>query len=131
MEMLSPFFYFVSMNVRCRQLFDVLTHPVVAGRRLPILLACNKADLGSKAHTTQFIRKILEREIDAMRSTRRSLAGDEAGTTDVLGPPGESFSFQTPSGRSRSPVVTFASVSAVDSGGVKDVETFIRRCIPA
>jgi hypothetical protein len=31
-----------------------------------VLLACNKQDMGSKAHTVEFIRKRLERELDAV-----------------------------------------------------------------
>lgn len=46
-----------------RQLYEVLAHKSVAGRRLPVLLAANKADAGIKAHTADFIRKRLEREL--------------------------------------------------------------------
>ena len=42
----------------------MLSHPSVVARRLPVLLACNKADQGHKAHTLDFIRKRLEKEID-------------------------------------------------------------------
>jgi signal recognition particle receptor subunit beta len=34
---------------------------------VPVLLACNKQDMGSKAHTLEFIRKRLERELDQVR----------------------------------------------------------------
>ena len=47
-----------------RQLYDLLAHPAVGRRRLPVLLACNKADMGERAHTVDFIRKRLEKEID-------------------------------------------------------------------
>ena len=46
-----------------RQLYEVLAHKSVAGRRMPVLLAANKADAGIKAHTADFIRKRLEREL--------------------------------------------------------------------
>ena len=51
-----------------RQLYDLLSHPAVAKRKLPVLLACNKADQGTKAHTVEFVRKRLEKEIDQVRS---------------------------------------------------------------
>ncbi len=38
-------------HVAHRLLFDVLTHPLVVRKRLPVLLACNKGDAGTKAHT--------------------------------------------------------------------------------
>lgn len=47
-----------------RQLYEVLSQPALARHRAPVLLACNKQDLGSKAHTVDFIRKRLEKEID-------------------------------------------------------------------
>ena len=47
----------------CRFLYEVLTHPAVRKRRVPVLLACNKADHGAKAHTVDFIRKRLEKEM--------------------------------------------------------------------
>lgn len=52
-----------------RQLYDVLTHPAVIGRRLPIFLACNKSDMGVKAHSVDFIRKRLEKELDLVSGT--------------------------------------------------------------
>ena len=46
-----------------RQLYEVLAARGVAGRRLPLLLAANKADHGPKAHTPDFVRRRLEREL--------------------------------------------------------------------
>ena len=115
------------------QLYDVITHPVIAGRRLPVLLACNKADAGAKAHTVDFIRKRLEKEIDAMRSTRGALGGDGAASQAALlaGTSGEVFSFESLGTVGKGPVVSCASVSSLDTGGVTDVETFLRRCVKA
>lgn len=42
----------------------MLSQPALAKRRAPVLLACNKQDLGSKAHSVDFIRKRLEKELD-------------------------------------------------------------------
>ena len=46
-----------------RQLYEVLAAKGVAGRRLPVLLVANKADQGAKAHTPDFVRRRLEREL--------------------------------------------------------------------
>lgn len=121
-----------------RQLFDVLSHPVVTGRCLPVLLACNKADAGTKAHTVDFIRKRLEKELDQIRQTRGTLADQaenhssthaSSSSYAVLGnsAPG-TFTFAGLG--AKGPLVTCASVSAVDTGGVSDVEAFIRKCMP-
>lgn len=115
------------------QLYDVLTHPVIAGRRLPVLLACNKADAGAKAHTVDFIRKRLEKEIDGMRSTRGALGGDGAASQAAALSSGSGglFTFEALATVGKGPIVTCAAVSAVDSGGISDVEAFLRRCVPA
>ncbi len=46
-----------------RQLYEVLAARGAAGRRLPVLLAANKSDHGAKAHTPDFVRRRLEREL--------------------------------------------------------------------
>ena len=38
------------------ELFEVLTNASVAGRRVPVLIACNKMDLEAQAHSLDFIR---------------------------------------------------------------------------
>ena len=48
---------------------QVLTYPAVFKRRLPLLLACNKADQGARAHTVDFLRRRLEREVAALALT--------------------------------------------------------------
>jgi len=96
-----------------------------------VLLACNKADAGLKAHTVDFIRKRLEKEIEEMRATRGALGGDgTAVAAHSLSIPGEAFTFEGLATRAKGPVVTCSSVSAIDSGAVVDIETFIRRCVP-
>ncbi|EFN54587.1 hypothetical protein CHLNCDRAFT_59704 [Chlorella variabilis] len=115
------------------QLYEVLSQAGLARRRVPLLLACNKQDQGSKAHTLDFIRKRLEREIDQMRGTRGSLGdvgGGGGGGAAQLGVRGEPFTFESHA-RARGVRVTTATLSAVDKGGVAEVEAFIRRCVPA
>eukprot|EP00887_Chlorella_sp_A99_P002206 scaffold21.g2206.t1 len=118
------------------QLCDALCHPSVARRRLPVLLACNKQDMGSHAHTVDFVRKQLEKEVGQMRSTRGSLAdvGDGSGgggsAAAPLGVPGEPFTFESHA-QAHGVRVTAVGASAVDTGGVADVAAFLRRCVPA
>jgi len=38
------------------ELFEILTHPSVSRRRVPVLIACNKQDLEAQAHSLDFIR---------------------------------------------------------------------------
>lgn len=130
------------------QLYEILTHPVVSKKRLPILLACNKADAGPKAHTVDFIRKRLERELDAVRETRGALddigsdhnnnnnnsngnggRGGGGGGGVYLGPIGEAFTFEALATKAKGPLVTATAVSAVDAGGWSDVVVFIKKCI--
>lgn len=112
------------------QLYEVLSHPVVISRRLPVLLGCNKADLGVKAHTPEFIRKMLEKELDQICGTRNSLDDGTGSAGAVLRKPGEAFSFEALA-KQQGVKVTLASISCLDSEGVRDVETFIRKCVPA
>lgn len=48
--------------VPCRQLYEVLAARGLS-RGLPVLLAANKADHGAKAHSPDFVRRRLEREL--------------------------------------------------------------------
>ena len=68
------------------QLYDVLADPAVTRRRLPVLLAANKADCGARAHTPDFIRKRLEKALGELRGTRAALASDETGAGARVGP---------------------------------------------
>ena len=47
----------------CRHLLEVLSEPPIQKHRVPLMLACNKADEGARAHTVDFVRKRLEREM--------------------------------------------------------------------
>ena len=50
-------------GILCRQLLEILAHSAVRKHRIPVLIACNKSDEGAKAHTVDFVRKRLEREM--------------------------------------------------------------------
>ncbi|CAD7701326.1 unnamed protein product [Ostreobium quekettii] len=101
------------------QLFDLLSHPVFCSHHLPLLLACNKADLGAKAHTDTFIVKLLEKEIESLRTVHSNLEGD--GPT--VGKEGEVFSFKHVVSK-----VAVAKISAI-TGDIGPVLQFTRDCI--
>ncbi|KAL6768526.1 SRP2 [Auxenochlorella protothecoides x Auxenochlorella symbiontica] len=115
------------------QLYDVLTHPSVVGRRLPILLVCNKSDMGVKAHSVDFIRKRLEKELDLLQTTRSALedvGGGRAASTRLLPPGAQAFTLAALQAATGIEVST-ASASAQEGDGVGLVEAFVRRCAPA
>ena len=111
------------------QLYEVLSHSSVMRRRTPLLLACNKSDLGARAHTVDYVRKRLEKEIEQLRTTRRTLS-DNVGKreTDALGQQGNVFTFEGLA-KVRGQHVTATSISAAD-GDIRPVISFIRKCIP-
>ena len=53
--------------LRCRLLYDVLSEAARAkgGAAAPVVLACNKSDLGEKAFGTDFIVTLLDKEMCA------------------------------------------------------------------
>ncbi|KAF8063052.1 Srprb [Scenedesmus sp. PABB004] len=105
-------------------LWEVLCHPGVQRRRTPLLVACNKADLDEEAHSVDFIRKTLERQLDAMRRTKTAGIGkDAAGSAAALGPADAPFSFAGL--RSR---VLLAECSAQE-GQLGDVTAFMAACV--
>ena len=53
------------------ELFEVLTHPSVSRRRVPILLACNKMDLETQAHSVDFVKRTLEKQVGAWSDDNR------------------------------------------------------------
>jgi signal recognition particle receptor subunit beta len=66
-------------------LFEVLTHPNVAKKKLPIMIACNKSDLENNSHSLDFCRRTLDRQLDAMRKTRATLSPEAAVRAALLG----------------------------------------------
>lgn len=100
-------------------LYDVLTKWAVAARRVPLLLVCNKMD-NITAHSVDFIRKQLEKEMDKLRVTRRAISAADVSTDVVLGVEGEPFKFAQCRNR-----VSFCEASAL-KGQLSAVEAFIR-----
>lgn len=99
---------------------QVLSDTAVQKQRPPLLLLCNKTDMGAKAHTSDFVRKRLEKEIEALRSTRASL-GEAGGPGPSLARRGEAFTFAG----LRSPKVSVGSGSAM-TGDLQDVFDFLQ-----
>lgn len=104
-------------------LFEVLTHPVVARRRVPVLLACNKADLETQAHSVEFCRRTIEKQLDAMRKTRLALGGDAGRAIGALGKPDKPLCLTA----LRSPI-SAASISA-EKGDVAEVVRFLAKVL--
>jgi signal recognition particle receptor subunit beta len=99
-----------------RQMYRLLTSPVIRGRGVPILVACNKQDGGAKAHSTDFIRKRLEKLIFEMyqSDTGDSMTGSSANEHNILSATGDGFTFADLAVRRRfhRPLqVSFAKVS--------------------
>ena len=109
------------------QLLDVLTCLHGPRRGLQLCVACNKADHGTKAHTVDFIRKRLEKEIEQLRATRKTVGGQA--DASALGPDSQPFSFEGMA-RARRWQTRFVGTSALE-GEVGAVQDFIRTCVPA
>ena len=103
-----------------RTSLQVLSDKTIQKRRVPLLLVCNKTDLGTKAHTSDFLRKRLEKEVEALRSTRATL-GEAALQGLNLAKSGEAFTFA----KLKSPKVSIASGSAL-AGDLKEVVEFLK-----
>ncbi len=107
-------------------LFEVLTHPTVSRRRVPVLIACNKSDLETQAHSVEFCRRTVEKQLDAMRKTRLALGGDaasRAAVTLALGKADKALAL----GALRSPI-SAASISA-EKGDVAEVQRFLAKLL--
>ncbi|CAM8883568.1 unnamed protein product [Rhodiola kirilowii] len=97
-------------------LYDILTNASILERKVPVLVLCNKND-NVVAHTKEFIRKHLEREIDKLYGPGTSVSADMLVTTR------KAFSFSDCPNR-----VTLAIASGL-TGDVSQVEEFIREHI--
>ena len=108
------------------QLMDVITCLAGPKRGLRLCVACNKADHGPKAHTVDFIRKRLEKEVEQLRTTRKTL-GEESNVT-ALGPEAQAFTFEGMQ-KARRWQTQFVSISALE-GEVAPVAEFIKSAVP-
>lgn len=105
------------------ELFEVLTHPSVVRRRVPVLIACNKMDQEAQAHSMEFVRKTLEKQLDAMRKTRTTLSTDAPKVAAAFGKGDKPLSLAA----LRTPV-SVAGISAAQ-GSVADVHAFMAKAL--
>ncbi|CAL9170855.1 unnamed protein product [Musa hybrid cultivar] len=103
-------------------LYDILTKAIIVKRRIPMLILCNKADKVT-AHSKEFIRKQLEKEIDKLRSSRSAISTADIANDFTLGIPGEAFAFSQCRNK-----VTVAESSGL-TGDVSQAEQFIRELV--
>lgn len=88
-----------SKDEAARHMYSLLTSPVIRGRGIPIVVACNKSDGGAKAHSVDFIRKRLEKLIydmymsDTGNSGLDSIGNEEEREHNILTGSGETFTF--------------------------------------
>ncbi|CAA7020453.1 unnamed protein product [Microthlaspi erraticum] len=73
-------------------LYDILTNASVVKNKIPVLLCCNKTDKVT-AHTKDFIRKQMEKEIEKLRASRSAVSTADIANDFTLGIEGEVFSF--------------------------------------
>jgi len=105
-------------------LYEILTDPAFSKQRVPLLIACNKADLEEEAHSVEFIRKTLEKQLDALRNSKSAGIGKDAATQiTALGPVDKPFSLKA----LRSKVV-LAECSAL-ANNLSEVHAFINSCV--
>ncbi|KAG4134711.1 hypothetical protein ERO13_D08G174000v2 [Gossypium hirsutum] len=100
-------------------LYDILTKASVVKKKIPVLICCNKSDKVT-AHTKEFIRKQIEKEIEKLRASRSAISAADISNDFTLGVSGEIFSFT----QCRN-AVTVADASGL-KGEVAQVEQFIR-----
>ncbi|KAK8614279.1 hypothetical protein V6N13_122643 [Hibiscus sabdariffa] len=100
-------------------LYDILTRASVVKKKIPVLICCNKSDKVT-AHTKDFIRKQLEKEIEKLRASRSAISAADISNDFTLGVPGEVFAFS----QCRN-AVTIVEASGL-KGEIAEVEQFIR-----
>ncbi|MCO5554375.1 hypothetical protein L7F22_007905 [Adiantum nelumboides] len=108
-------------NVRANAeyLYDILSKAWVVKYKIPILIVANKTDKVT-AHSTEFIRKQLEKEIDKLRVTRTAVLDADMTSEVSIGKDGEPFRFTHCMNR-----VTVSDASVV-TGKMTDIYQFIR-----
>ncbi|KAK4787976.1 hypothetical protein SAY86_019295 [Trapa natans] len=110
----------------CREaseyLYEILTNASVVKKKIPVLLLCNKTDKVT-AHTKDFIRKQMEKEIDKLRQSRSVISSADIASDFSLGESGVAFIFSQCQNR-----VTVAEASGL-TGDISQVEEFIREYV--
>lgn len=100
-------------------LYDILTKASVVKKKIPLLIVCNKTEKVT-AHSKDFIRKQLEKEIDKLRASRTVISDADITSEYTLGQTGLPFAFSQCHNK-----VTLAEASGL-TGDISQVEEFIR-----
>ncbi|KAM5554171.1 hypothetical protein ABKV19_026087 [Rosa sericea] len=108
-----------NLRAASEYLYDLLTKASVVKKKIPILILCNKTDKVT-AHSKEFIRKQLEKEIDKLRASRSAISTADIANDFTLGVLGEPFSFTQCQNK-----VTVAEAAGI-IGEIAEVEQFIR-----
>ncbi|KAJ4837088.1 hypothetical protein Tsubulata_033512 [Turnera subulata] len=108
-----------NLSAVAEYLYDILTKASVVKKKVPLLICCNKTDKVT-AHTMEFIRKQLEKEIEKLRASRSGMSEADIANDFTLGIPGEAFAFTHCINK-----VTIAEASGL-TGEISQVEQFIR-----
>ncbi|XP_066354297.1 uncharacterized protein [Miscanthus floridulus] len=113
-----------SMQAAAEYLYDILTKATVVKKKVPVLIFCNKTDKVT-AHSKEFIKKQLEKEINKLRESRNAISSADITDEVQLGVPGEAFNFS----QCQNKVVV--AEGAGTTGNVSAVEQFIREHVKA
>uniref|UniRef100_A0ACD5Y8L0 Uncharacterized protein n=1 Tax=Avena sativa TaxID=4498 RepID=A0ACD5Y8L0_AVESA len=113
-----------SMQAAAEYLYDILTKATVVKKRVPVLIFCNKTDKVT-AHSKEFIKKQLEKEVNKLRESRNAISSADITDEVQLGVPGEAFNFSQCQNN-----VTVAEGAGL-TGNVSAVEQFIREHVKA
>lgn len=113
-----------SMQAAAEYLYDILTKAAVVKKKVPVLVFCNKTDKVT-AHSKEFIKKQLEKEINKLRESRKAISSADISDEVQLGIPGEAFNFSQCQNK-----VTVAEGAGL-TGNVSAVEQFIREYVKA
>ncbi|TKV95650.1 hypothetical protein SEVIR_9G376300v4 [Setaria viridis] len=113
-----------SMQAAAEYLYDTLTKASVVKKKVPVLIFCNKTDKVT-AHSKEFIKKQLEKEINKLRESRNAISSADISDEVKLGVPGEAFNFSQCQNK-----VTVAEGAGL-TGNVSAVEQFIREYVKA
>ncbi|XVF52287.1 hypothetical protein PTKIN_Ptkin05aG0007000 [Pterospermum kingtungense] len=108
-----------NLHLVAEYLYDILTKASVVKKKIPLLICCNKSDKVT-AHSKDFIKKQLEKQIDKLRASRTAISAADISSDFTLGVPGEAFTFSQCRNK-----VTVAEASGL-TGEVAQVEQFIR-----
>ncbi|KAM3208822.1 hypothetical protein ACQJBY_063483 [Aegilops geniculata] len=111
-----------SMQAAAEYLYDILTKATVVKKRIPLLIFCNKTDKVT-AHSKEFIKKQLEKEVNKLRESRNAISSADISDEVQLGLPGEAFNFSQCQNK------VIVDEGAGLTGDVSAVEQFIREYV--